>query len=368
MTPKRERLTVQVPFDATESIQDSGLDSADTFSPSNDKRQWLSSLGSPTTTETSESFEFVDIDWEQTYRASAEVQSPRSSAEQRLVPYLDRTCSKPEELCLSACSQGRPKLVCSVCSKSSHICVCSKGSATYFVVSKGVKSGVFKPCDEEQSSSLMQRYDITPGTCWLRECAASLLSQRIPCTLSVEFWQPNGPKIGSLQRFVNKTSKQYPDIVQNFGSSVYRNIGVREVHQIGVLDIRILNGDRNSQNLLLCEDLTLIPIDHGLAFPETLSLTRDRWIWMEWEQSKLPFDAVTLQNINDIDIEKDIENIGETSLSPRALQWMRIAHMTLKKGANAGLTLFEIGCVVVREKASTARDRQSATGHFVARR
>lgn len=346
----QDYLTVHIPFDATDSILCSGDTTAElpqelyTYTPSTDKgtRQWLPSLGT-----TDESFDFVFVD------------TPRASAEQRVVPYVNRACSEHEELCLSACSDDLSELVCSTCAKNSNNCACS-GSGTYFVVSEGAKRGVFKPCDEEQSSPLMQRYGIAPGSCWMRESAASLLSGRVPCTLPVEFWHADGPKIGSLQRFVNKRTPLYPDIVQNFGASMYRKIGVREVHNIGVLDIRILNGDRNSQNLLLSKDerededghFTLIPIDHGLAFPETLNLPRDCWVWLEWEQAKLPFDPVTVRHINDIDIARDIEMVRrETNLSARALQWMRVAHLVLKKGANLGLTLFEIGSIIARDKA-----------------
>jgi hypothetical protein len=50
-------------------------------------------------------------------------------------------------------------------------------------------------------------------------------------------------KYGSLQRFIKNT-----EVSANYGSDVYR---VDEIHKIGVLDLRILNCDRNDENILV---------------------------------------------------------------------------------------------------------------------
>jgi hypothetical protein len=41
---------------------------------------------------------------------------------------------------------------------------------------------------------------------------------------------------------------EHDDLVGNFGPKVF---GVREVHKIGILDIRVLNCDRNEENILV---------------------------------------------------------------------------------------------------------------------
>jgi hypothetical protein len=52
-----------------------------------------------------------------------------------------------------------------------------------------------------------------------------------------------------------------------------------EVHKIAILDLRILNCDRNEANILVVKKLIagpkgtvkstmLVPIDHGLTFPD----------------------------------------------------------------------------------------------------
>ena len=57
----------------------------------------------------------------------------------------------------------------------------------------------------------------------------------------------------------------------DFGSSRF---SVPEIHKIGILDIRILNCDRNDANILIQQtgdsELILIPIDHGLSLPDNM--------------------------------------------------------------------------------------------------
>lgn len=62
----------------------------------------------------------------------------------------------------------------------------------------------------------------------------------------------------------------------NLGSHQF---DMAEVHKIAILDLRTLNCDRNEANILVIKkisgpskgsnkQMTLIPIDHGLTFPD----------------------------------------------------------------------------------------------------
>ena len=65
-----------------------------------------------------------------------------------------------------------------------------------------------------------------------------------------------------------------------------------EVHKIGILDLRILNLDRNNCNILVVqtspgaplskENLRLVPIDHGLSIPDTLSVCSYELAWLSF--------------------------------------------------------------------------------------
>jgi len=70
-------------------------------------------------------------------------------------------------------------------------------------------------------------------------------------------------KVGSLQAFVKSEGP-----VENFSSDLFSK---DEVHKIGILDLRILNLDRNASNILVQKtenSYKLIPIDHGLSIPD----------------------------------------------------------------------------------------------------
>jgi len=87
---------------------------------------------------------------------------------------------------------------------------------------------------------------------------------------------------------------KHDDVAYNYGSGLFET---KEVHKIGILDIRILNADRNDENILLREKeghegkkrFELIPIDHGLSLPDRFIICRDDVVWMFWNQSKEAF-------------------------------------------------------------------------------
>eukprot|EP01084_Bolivina_argentea_P012621 23621_1 len=219
------------------------------------------------------------------------------------------------------------------------------------------------------ATKMVKNYGINPGECYVREVAAYLIdSVNVPCTLRVEIisdvfqkqFQNHLPhKVGSLQKFM------YGDVIENYGTDFLKNFQRREVHKIGILDIRILNCDRNGGNLLVGKNefysegkkyymYELIPIDHGLAFPEKLNITSDSWVWMQMEQAKEPFDPYTIEYINNINIEEDIVIINkELKLSLLALENIRISHLVLKKSVNHGLTLYQIGSMLIRPNYNT---------------
>lgn len=84
--------------------------------------------------------------------------------------------------------------------------------------------------------------------------------------------------------------------MENFSSDIF---GVENVHQIAILDLRLLNLDRNECNLLVtakhsyCEPTMcdheaegsgtcwrLVPIDHGLSIPDSLAIFSYELAWM----------------------------------------------------------------------------------------
>ena len=149
--------------------------------------------------------------------------------------------------------------------------------------------GVFKPLDEEANAPMnprdyvgnMNSNGIRPGILSgesaYREVAAYLLDYMgfsgVPSTALVESQHPNYnygingqivPKKGSFQQFI-----QNKGAIEDYSPSMMSNF---EVQKIAILDIRILNMDRNEGNILVKDNNKLVPIDHGLTITSSFDI------------------------------------------------------------------------------------------------
>lgn len=204
------------------------------------------------------------------------------------------------------------------------------GGTYFFHNACKAKIAIFKPADEEPYAENnprgyvgrgTMREGIVPGKACLREVAAYLLDHNgfcnVPMTTLVEArhaaFHFNGSrlnvaqggasvgshsltprkntsntsihtkKIGSLQVFV-KAECTMDDLSPS-------KISKDEVHKIAMLDIRLMNADRNSANLLCRirpEDgaIALIPIDHGFCLRDVCDVSWMDWCWLDWPQMK----------------------------------------------------------------------------------
>jgi len=184
-------------------------------------------------------------------------------------------------------------------------------------------------------------------------------------------------KLGSLQEFVEH---DYDGC--EFGP---QRFSVKEVHKIGILDIRLCNSDRHGGNILVREgsnasdgsiSCKLVPIDHGFCLPDRLD---EAWFeWMTWPQAHVPFDKETKKYIASLDADKDIkllrkhnlvlstknnnkmtevtlrgeegdrDSASEFVIRLECLRVMKITTMFLKKCAKYDLTLFQIARMICR--------------------
>lgn len=103
--------------------------------------------------------------------------------------------------------------------------------------------------------------------------------------------------------------------IENFSPSLF---SPDEVHKIAVLDLRILNLDRNACNILVQEAndpvtgqqiKRLVPIDHGLTVPDSLAIQSFDLAWLDFPQAEEPFSARTLDYIKRLDVDADIRLI-----------------------------------------------------------
>eukprot|EP01116_Phalansterium_solitarium_P025120 TRINITY_DN946_c0_g1_i2.p1 TRINITY_DN946_c0_g1~~TRINITY_DN946_c0_g1_i2.p1 ORF type:complete len:413 (-),score=129.26 TRINITY_DN946_c0_g1_i2:765-2003(-) len=247
-------------------------------------------------------------------------------------------------------------------------------NGTYFLKDKsGSKIAIFKPTDEEfcgsdgsDASDDSSSFGLLPGETAVREAAAYRVAREhpnpafhlVPPTGLVRITAPRATfvpaepnatepvvKTGSLQEFV------YAD-----GDSEGCGAGkfvVGEVHKIGVLDLQIVNCDRNGQNVLVLDNddgsCSLVPIDHGFSMPAGLSLGFGRFAWLDFPASLEPFSVATPAHIESIPVERVLKALADDlHVRPECLVGVRVSHAWLQRAAAAGLTLFEIGDAVCR--------------------
>jgi len=259
-------------------------------------------------------------------------------------------------------------------------------NGTYFMKDKtGDNIAIFKPADEEfcgvdasegdSAAALSEEFGLLPGETVYREAAAYRVAhehpdgsfQNVPPTCLVNITSPRSTfavlsegeqdlpvtKFGSLQAFVDADGDS-----EEFGSRLFLT---DDVHRIGVLDLQILNCDRNSQNLLVKRlesgDLSLIPIDHGFSMPAGLSLGAGRFEWLNYPAAKKPFSQRLLDYIAAISPERILTILrDEFNIRDECLTALWISNTFLQLGAAAGLCLHDIGDAVCRRDIEKPSD------------
>jgi hypothetical protein len=223
------------------------------------------------------------------------------------------------------------------------------GSAgTYFLHgARKQRVAVFKPADEEPyapnnprgylrqpGQPMSLREGVDPGQACIREVAAYLLDHQgfggVPMTTLAEARHPafntngarlkvseGGAAVGSHSVLVPSPSssslRTAPAASPAVAPSYERHkkagslqefvrvectmddmspskLSVEQVHKIAILDIRILNADRNAANLLVRrrwdDTLELVPIDHGYCLRSIADVCWMDWCWLDWPQLK----------------------------------------------------------------------------------
>jgi hypothetical protein len=233
--------------------------------------------------------------------------------------------------------------------------LCESGvGGTYFVYDSEITKGnepvsVFKPTDEEPGAPNNPKQSspsFVPMMAWgtgaHREVAAFKLDKGfvgVPETHFVEVPNDYGTKKGSLQKFVTNDG-DCSDVGAN-------KFSVEDVHRIGIFDIRILNMDRNDENLLVLKssekEWKLIPIDHTYAFPNSIN---SYFNWQFWNQTKKPFSASNLAYIEQINPIEDALMLLETGINEQSVRNVTGSTLLLQKAAIKGFNLFSIASMV----------------------
>lgn len=292
----------------------------------------------------------------------------------------------------------------------------------YFLKSvSGAYEAVFKPHDEEQGMPANPKDHVgagkeglreffLPGQGCLRELAAYIMDEggfcRVPATTLVHcehesFHYPSlkskvgtgtpYPKLGSLQRFIHGA-----ELFEDLGPGLFSDL---EVQKIALLDIRILNCDRNAANILVkrapvhelygraraasydddhitftssssdsdeydgngrlspddasksssASAYELYPIDHGYSMPSHLKIFEWDWAWLHYPQVNRPVAPEIVKYMESLDIDDLLRKLEpQVPLSDDSVFLLRLSHFLLLNGIRAGLTLKEIAMTIVR--------------------
>lgn len=305
----------------------------------------------------------------------------------------------------------------------------------YFLRSaNGAYEAVFKPHDEEQGMPANPKDHVgagkeglreyfQPGQGCLRELAAYIMDYknfcRVPATTLVHcehqgFHYPVAgskvgsgdpyPKLGSLQHFIHGA-----ELFEDLGQGKLSDI---EVQKIALLDMRILNCDRNAANILVkyneeheyhgtsksdngddhitfesasdSEDCKcsphsspiggpnksliragsnsrdasvyeLYPIDHGYAMPSRLKIFEWDWAWLYYPQVDRAVAPEIVAYMESLNIDELLHKLEpQVPLSDDSVFLLRLSHYLLLQGVRAGLTLKDIAMIIARADEDVA--------------
>jgi hypothetical protein len=152
-------------------------------------------------------------------------------------------------------------------------------------------------------------------------------------------------KVGSFQEFV-KSECTMDDLSPS-------KISADEIHKIAILDIRLMNADRNSANILckrnLDNSIELIPIDHGYGLRDVCDVSWMDWCWLDWPQLKEPLSKKSRDYVLGLDINADAEMLKEKlNIAEKAIDYFRASCKLLQEGVKAGLSLYDIAIMCCR--------------------
>ncbi|GBE58915.1 hypothetical protein BOVATA_004080 [Babesia ovata] len=275
---------------------------------------------------------------------------------------------------------------------------------TYMMYNKQrVCCAVFKPIDEEAfapcnprgyEGKLNQqgfRSGVLSGEGASREVAAYLLDSAyggacgVPDTTMVEASHPAFHNscdekfikdVGSGLKWKSGSLQEFIDCKESSGNYNPSLFPVTDVHRIGILDLRVVNLDRNDGNILVMDlrqrshdgqtlpsgapRYKLIPIDHGLILPDVVDVADMDLVWFDWPQTEIPFAKNELKLIFAYDPDKDAERLRKRLLiRPECLRTMRVSVRLLQIGALMHLNLKQIARIVCRSDMDTPSDLET---------
>ncbi len=229
----------------------------------------------------------------------------------------------------------------------------------YLLQTASKKVAIFKPIDEEpHATNNVKPFEmwegVKPGEGAVNECATFLLDHEgfygvLPTTIvllrsavfdQTDHFPSSQPayKVGSAQEWLHESHCRWDEL----SSKEIGALPAVEIQKIAILDMRILNHDRNEENILVAKD-RLIPIDHGPVFCDTLR-EKFNWCWMDTAQARQKCCPEIKKQLKSIDFYHDAALLRkELGMRRKALFCMMTATLFLQIASERDLTPFEMG-------------------------
>jgi len=222
---------------------------------------------------------------------------------------------------------------------------------------------------------------------------------------SIQALSRYGAKVGSLQAWVGDS-----ELAADMG---YSSFPAAEVHKLAILDLRMLNTDRNDGNILVTRSapttvrrqrrrwsrhegeegkndgeprrdnsarepddasdegsdgvdrrrgVFLVPIDHGGILPTMPEVAWYNWCWLSWPQMSAPLAPEMLEYIRNLDGIEDGRAIVDAGLPPACARICRCTTLALQRGVASGLTLLQVATMLSRADEETPSELERLWG------
>ena len=152
-------------------------------------------------------------------------------------------------------------------------------------------------------------------------------------------------RIGSVQKMVHNSG--------TISEVPVNKLSAFEVQKIALLDMRLLNADRNEGNLLYRKTkngIQLIPIDHGMCLGRALGISQAEVVWTTYPQIHLPLDPRLVKYMRELKPKETVQRLAKKLDLPKSvLDLVRISETFLKMCVKRKMTIYEMAQLFYRE-------------------
>ena len=153
-------------------------------------------------------------------------------------------------------------------------------------------------------------------------------------------------RVGSIQRVIQNS--------RPISSISITKISAYEVQKIALLDLRMLNTERNEENILYKKDkksIKLIPVDNGKSLGRRLNIMKSGLIWTSYPQIHLPLDPRLVEYVKNLKPSVTCQRLSKKlGIEDEILDLVKMSEKFLKMCVERKMTIFEISELFYRKK------------------